>query len=116
MSNAMMVIQIYEHCGTWAFTDKARGLTHEPFVAGIPEIIDFCIDAYGDKTKETHRIVFSAEYFPLCQGHMTKTSNEHGGAWYQFDVQDGGFKGWLCPATLKFFDSHPEKIYFAFDI
>jgi hypothetical protein len=56
----MMSIKIYRHCDTWAFTDLSRGLQDEPFVCGIPEIIDYFIKNFSDPAKETHRIIFSA--------------------------------------------------------
>jgi hypothetical protein len=112
MSNAMMSIKIYRHCETWAFTDPSRGLQDEPFVCGIPEIIDFFIEKFSDPAKETHRIIFSAKNFPLSHGRLEKNEMEYGGAWYSCE---NGSKGWLCPATLKFFDEHPEELYVRFE-
>ena len=111
MGNSMMCIEVYRHCGTWAFTDKERDLVHEPFVAGIPEIIDLFVDNYGDKTRETHRITFSDQSFPGSHAYLTKTRNEMNGAWYQF----GDYEGWLCPATLKYFPWHPQEVHVAID-
>lgn len=107
----MMIIEIYRHCGTWAFTDESRGLVHEPFVAGIPEIIDSFIENYGDKTQETHKITFSSSDFPGSHGKLTKEHMESGGAWYSYGNQEG----WLCPATLHFFKKHPDELFVRFD-
>ena len=40
MVNILMVIEPYWHEGNWVFDDKAKGLEKEPFVAGIPDMID----------------------------------------------------------------------------
>ena len=40
MANAMMVILPYQHNGIWVFDDDKTGLVREPFVFGIPEMID----------------------------------------------------------------------------
>ncbi|MCK5676729.1 MAG: hypothetical protein KAH99_06910, partial [Verrucomicrobia bacterium] len=39
-SNSLLVIAPYRHANTWVFDDSSRGLLQEPFVAGIPELID----------------------------------------------------------------------------
>jgi hypothetical protein len=41
--NAIMVIAPYRHEGTWVFDDPSAGLVKEPFVAGIPEMIDILV-------------------------------------------------------------------------
>jgi len=112
MSNSLMVIEIYRHCSTWAFTDPAKGLQDEPFVAGIPEIIDFFIEEYGNKTQKTHRITFSASDFPGSHGKLIKKESEAGGAWYSYKDQ---MEGWLCPATLHYFKKHPDQLFVKFD-
>ena len=106
-----MIIEVYRHCGTWCFTDKARELVHEPFVAGIPEIIDSFAHKNGTKDQETHSITFSASDFPGAQGVLLRGKPEHGGFWYSYMGLDATLEGWLCPATLKYFDEHPEHLY-----
>ena len=112
MSNAMMSIKIYRHCDTWAFTDLPKGLQDEPFVCGIPEIIDHFINNFSDPSKQTHRIIFSARNFPYSHGKLVKTKMEAGGAWYSYE---NSMEGWLCPATLKFFEEHPDELYVKFE-
>jgi hypothetical protein len=109
MSNAMLCIEIYKFNGTWCFTDKDRELLHEPFVLGIPEIINKALEdqnMYEDN--KNYRILFAAREFPACHGVLMRQNEEMGGAWYSCNAQTG----WLCPATLKFFDDFPESIYF----
>ena len=40
MDNALMVIFPYQYEGTWVFDDSAVDLVKEPFVFGVPEMID----------------------------------------------------------------------------
>ena len=107
-----MIIEIYRHCGTWAFTDESRGLVHEPFVAGIPDIIDHLIAIYSDPANEKFRITFSSTNFPGCQVRLTRKHEEHGGYWYQFGPD---MQGWLCPATLEYFSEHPQELFARLD-
>lgn len=110
----MMTIETYRHAGTWCFTDEKRGLVHEPFVLGIPEIIDFMIEKLPAKDKTgTYRILFSSAMFPNCKTRLKKEQHEYGGAWYNLQTeQNKEFRGWLCPATLKFFADFPNEIFF----
>jgi hypothetical protein len=40
MPNQILVIKPYWHLGTWVFDDPATDLVQEPFVSGIPEMIN----------------------------------------------------------------------------
>ena len=40
VANAIHVIVPYRHASTWVFDDPRVGLSQEPFVSGIPEMID----------------------------------------------------------------------------
>ena len=42
-SNSIMVILPYRYGGTWVFDDESVGLVREPFVAGVPEMIDVLV-------------------------------------------------------------------------
>ncbi len=42
-ANAIMVIAPYRHAGTWVFDDPRTKLVREPFVAGVPEMIDVLV-------------------------------------------------------------------------
>ena len=39
--NQIMVIKPFRYSGTWVFDDEAVGLNKEPFVCGVPKMIDF---------------------------------------------------------------------------
>jgi len=90
MSNAMLCIEIYKFNGTWCFTDKDRELLHEPFVLGIPEIINKALEdqnIYEDN--KNYRILFAAREFPACHGVLMRQNEEMGGAWYSCNAQTG---------------------------
>jgi hypothetical protein len=110
----MMTVEIYRYADTWCFTDEKRGLIHEPFVLGTPEIVDYMIESLpSQNTENKYRIIFSSEMFPNCKTHLKRDKNEHGGAWYALQAeQKDELRGWLCPATLKFFADFPECIFF----
>jgi hypothetical protein len=42
-TNAIHVIHSNQWYGMWVFDDPAVGLVREPFVAGMPEIIDYLV-------------------------------------------------------------------------
>lgn len=109
--NSVFVIEAYRHAGTWAFTDKAKGLTDEPFVCGVPDIIDGVLK---DKRCDRIQILFSERCFPGFNVKLKAVSDDCGGFWYSasFGPDDREDKrGWLCPATLNYFDSFPDTIY-----
>lgn len=110
MVNAMMVIFPYRHNGMWVFDDEAVGLVREPFVSGIPEMIDQIVANIPDAEKG-FRLLFSASPFPAFQHELTWLREEFGGNWYQWDTTH--MEGWLCPALFEYFDVTPKKIYCA---
>lgn len=117
--NSLLALEIYRHLGCWCFTDHDRGLRHEPFVLGMTEIIDYVINEYklGDLIGP-YRIIFSANKFPKHQGHLFYQYAEDNGTWYALStpakhiIDEDSPRGWLCPATLEFFDYFPKFIYF----
>ena len=118
MTNAMHCIQIYRHQGTWAFTDETHDLLHEPFVAGIPQFIDFIIRQDNNDPRDGEYLVtFSQNPFPMAVYELRFDRDDMGGAWYNCrpcnatkNDQVGG-EGWLCPATLNYFEDFPRTIF-----
>jgi hypothetical protein len=108
MSNAIHVIAPYWNHGTWVFDDPARGLVAEPFVAGVPEMIDRLVADIPD-ARRGFRLLFSAGPFPGYQTAFTLARQEFGGNWYRCD--DPLMEGWLCPALFKYFEEAPQTIY-----
>ena len=110
LDNSLMVINPYYDRGSWVFDDEATGLIKEPFVAGIPAMINKLIDDNDIKdAKDGFKLIFSANPFPDSQVSLTRLYDEHGGNWYLWD--DVGIEGWLCPALLKYFKSAPQRLF-----
>lgn len=110
MPNQMMVISPYwlNDAGTWVFDDPATDLQREPFVEGVPEMIDHLVADIPD-AREGFRLLFSSAPFPGYQQKLTRLREEFGGWWYATD--DPPREGWLCPALFRYFDEAPETIY-----
>lgn len=103
-----MVIQPYWYKGTWVFDDESVGLNQEPFVAGVPEMLDDMVKDIPNALKG-FRLTFSALPFPNYQREFTWIKEEYGGHWYRFEGQKK--EGWLCPAMFRYFERAPEKLY-----
>ena len=110
MANALMVIQPYWYCGTWVFDDPATGLVREPFVAGIPEMINR-LTRHIPAAREGFRLLFSAHEFPGYEAAFELVRDELGGAWYRLRGIEPSMEGWLCPALFKYFDEAPATIF-----
>lgn len=106
--NHLFVISPYSLHGTWVFDDPQVGLVQEPFVAGVPEIINRFLEQTIGKV-DRFRLLFSASPFPGYQIKLDRCEGESCGQWYE--VKGDGMKGWLCPALFKYFDAAPEAIY-----
>lgn len=106
--NQINVIYPYRTVGGWSFDDAEVGLKGEPFVAGIPEIIDFVV---GDDNKFV--CFLSHSPIPNYNCHLQKTKvkgyEDNSTGWYK--MEGTNMVGWLCPATLKYFADYPEHIY-----
>ena len=66
MANAIHVIVPYRHASTWVFDDPRVGLSQEPFVSGIPEMIDTMV-ANIPNAEKGFRLLFASEPFPGYQ-------------------------------------------------
>ena len=110
MSNQIMVIAPYwvEEIEAWVFDDPAAGLQQEPFVSGVPEMIDF-LTADIPNARNGFRLLFSASPFPGYQKRLSWRREEMGGNWYSSD--DPPMEGWLCPALFRYFDQAPKELY-----
>ena len=108
MSNAMMVIFPYRQQSTWVFDDERVGLIQEPFVQGIPEMINILV-AEIPNAEKGFRLLFSSNPFPGYQAELLWLREEYGGNWYQWESKN--MEGWLCPALFKYFSEAPHKFY-----
>ena len=90
----------------WAFDDAMAGLVQEPFVCGVPEMIEqWTRDIPGAESGFT--LLFSSVPFPSYQAELLRLREEFGGNWYR--ESSTGMEGWLCPALYKYFESAPER-------
>ena len=103
-----MAIAPYWQDGTWVFDDDDVGLRAEPFVAGIPEMINDLVSEIPD-ARQGFRMIFSAQPFPGYQRELIWIREEFGGNWY-WDTHLS-LEGWLCPAMFRYFSAAPEKKY-----
>lgn len=103
-----MVIFPYRHNQTWVFDDERMGLVQEPFVSGVPEMIEALIQEIPN-VDEGFKLLFSASPFPGYQVELTWRREEYGGNWYAW--KQNSLEGWLCPALFKYFNQPPKKIY-----
>jgi hypothetical protein len=108
--NSIRVIFPYKRYGVWAFDDAAAGLVMEPFVSGVPEMIEHWTKGIPD-AENGFVLLFSATPFPSFQAELVRVREEFGGQWYRDTVT--GMEGWLCPALHKYFDAAPERLYLA---
>lgn len=107
--NSIMIISPYRCYGTWVFDDPSVGLVREPFVAGIPEIIDRLVANIPNADKG-FRLYFSGKPFPGYLDRLKWLREEFGGNWYLI-LSVPAIEGWLCPALFKYFESAPKEIY-----
>ena len=119
MSNSMLCINVYRHNGCWCFDDTTRELLAEPFVLGMSEIISSIIEEQQLPSAKFYKILFADTEFPTAQGSLVRNEFDTGGAWYYREAPESlpeastkVQQGWLCPATLKYFEVHPPKIFF----
>ena len=108
MSNALMVIFPYQEEEMWVFDDESVGLNREPFVSGMPEIIEILVKDIPDASAG-FKLIFSANPLPGYQAELSWRREEYGGNWYCW--KDSEKEGWLCPALLRYFDVAPQKIF-----
>jgi hypothetical protein len=107
-ANAIFVISPYKYHGTWVFDDPRVGFVREPFVAGIPEMIDKLVKDIPNADKG-FRLLFSDSPFPGYSIKLVWQREERGGNWYFCKKYD--CEGWLCPALFKYFDKAPKELY-----
>lgn len=106
--NSIQVLEIRKTGCTWVFDDASKGVVNEPFVSGVPTIINHILD--NKKIVEsTVQAFFSQSKFPGADACLTFVKREKKGAWYKFQ----SMKGWFCPCFWKYFDvgSPPQHLY-----
>jgi len=110
--NNINVITPYKENNIWRFNDSLKELSGEPFIGETNKIIDQMInDSLYVKSGDKISFFFSKEDFLGAEFVLTRFKYENNGAWYKWGSSPDALTGWLCPATLKYFESFPEKIY-----
>jgi hypothetical protein len=56
----------------------------------------------------------SKDPIPGYNYRLINISIEKGSGWYRMVGTD--MEGWLCPATLKYFEDYPENIYVKIEV
>lgn len=110
--NSIMVLHPYKNNGLWVFDDPTTGLVREPFVMGIPEILETALVSNGIPVNEAvngFNLLFSSNPFPGKQVSLTWIESENGGNWYR--CEETNQVGWLCPALFKYFTKAPKQIF-----
>ena len=107
-SNAIMIIAPYRYNGTWVFDDEAVGLRREPFVAGVPQMIDALVKDIPD-ARDGFRLLFSANPFPGSQKKLTWVRGDSLGNYYKLD--DPPMEGWICPAMFRYYKAPPKALF-----
>jgi len=105
--NVLRTIKPYWNGGAWVFDDPRADLEGEPFVSGVPEMIDRLLERTGLPRRTQFLLVFSEHPFPGHQAVLEWVREELGGNWYRW----GGMEGWLCPALFRYFSKAPQRIY-----
>ena len=108
MANVIMTIEPYWHIDTWVFDDESVGLVKEPFVQGVPAMIDALVQGIPN-ARSGFRLLFSSMPFSGHQEEFTRVKKEYDGYWYR--VKGKGVEGWLCPALFKYFEHAPLAIF-----
>jgi hypothetical protein len=106
--NSLFVIAPYWYNGTWVFDDEKAKLKREPFVAGVPEMIDVLVKDIPN-AKEGFRLTFSAKPFPGHEYKLTWLRGDQTGNFYKLD--DPPMEGWICPAMFKYYRGAPKELY-----
>jgi hypothetical protein len=106
VKNDSIVIFPYKYEDMWVFDDESVGLSKEPFVCGVPEIIDLIVKKIPD-ADTGFKLIFSTRSFPGYQVNLVWEREQYGGNWYSWQDREG----WFCPALLKYFNAAPLNIY-----
>lgn len=108
--NSILLINPYKCGNVWVFDDPNVGLVREPFVSGVPEIIDRMLASKGINGTKGFNLYFSEVPFPDSI-EVNWVRKEFGGNWYSIQLGDEQKEGWLCPAMLNYFNKPPKTLY-----
>jgi hypothetical protein len=103
-----MVLVPYRYGGNWVFDDADVDLKREPFVSGIPEMIDEMVKDIPN-ADQGFRLLFSTQPFPGYMEKLTWRRGDKSGNWYYSETLKK--EGWLCPSLFRYFDQAPKELY-----
>lgn len=108
-TNQIFVIHPYRWHGQFVFDDEARGLDREPFVAGVPKMLELAAAQAGiENPEDGFVLLFSDQPFPGANICLDWQRKEMGGNVYAWN----GMEGWLCPALERFYPpAVPQHLY-----
>ncbi|MBN1256298.1 MAG: hypothetical protein JXA52_01185 [Planctomycetes bacterium] len=98
----------YKVKSSWRFDDARAGLVGEPFVAGIPEMIEMLVADIPD-AENGFQLFFSTKPFPDYSAKLVWQRGSEEGNWYY--CEEFQSEGWLCPALFKYYREAPREIY-----
>lgn len=77
MANQIQVIKPYWYLGTWVIDDPTTDLVQEPFVSGVPEMIDDLVAESGMRQLAgTLRFELPERTESQCTGGLTVVTSE----------------------------------------
>ena len=81
LGNALLTIEPYRSGKLWRFDEPLLHLKGEPFVQGIPEMIDKMVEGIPGSDKSV-RLIFSQRQFPGWRYRLDRRQEQHGGTGY----------------------------------
>jgi hypothetical protein len=111
MGNQIFTIAPYAWQGMWVFDDAERDVLREPFVGGVPTIINVFLAQHGLAGADRFVCQFSADPFPGVQLVLQHVGADQGGEVYRVEVLGEVLQGWFCPCLYKYFPEAPDLIF-----
>lgn len=127
--NSILVLAPYRYNGAWVFDDERAGLVREPFVAGVPEMIDSLVSDIPNAA-DGFRMTVSASPFPSYESKLVWLRGDRQGNFYRLveppatnqtdsvtapDSVTGPDElpeeCWICPALFKYYEEAPKELY-----
>ena len=113
-ANAEYRVFVHHSHGMWVFSDGHREINSEPFVDGMDVILDHVSGRIPRTVDSVASVWFSFSDLALFDADVSyvlvREEPMQGGYYYRLEGTD--LRGWICPVALKYFPTHPERIYF----
>lgn len=116
--NSLLALAPYRYNGAWVFDDDRAGLVREPFVAGVPEMIDALVSDIPEAAGG-FRLTVSAKPFPGYESKLEWLRGDAEGNFYRLaeppatmpEQNDVPEECWICPALFKYYEEAPKELY-----